>query len=90
MKMVRRGPRSMSGKRREWALVGAEGQHQRVPAMGRGTCLVTCRIRGEGTGAGDGQVWPETVSSGGVNRGGVAQGMARRMWVWRARAADRE
>jgi hypothetical protein len=36
MKMVRRVPRSGSGKRREWERCGAEGQQQRVPAMGTG------------------------------------------------------
>jgi hypothetical protein len=49
--------------------------------MGRGMCLAKCRIRGEGAGAGDGEVWPETVSSGAVNRGGVPQDTVRRTWV---------
>jgi hypothetical protein len=35
MRMVRQVPRSGSGKRREQGGCGAEGQHHRVPAMGR-------------------------------------------------------
>jgi hypothetical protein len=56
-RMVWQVPRSGSGKRRERVGCGAEGQHQRVPAVGRGTCLVKYRIRGEETGAEDEEVW---------------------------------
>jgi hypothetical protein len=45
-RIVRQVLRSGSGKRRERIECGAEGQHQRVPAMGRGTCPAKRRIRG--------------------------------------------
>jgi hypothetical protein len=48
--------------------------------MGRGTCLGKRRGRGEGTGAEDGEVWPETVRSDAVNRVGVAYTKAARTW----------
>jgi hypothetical protein len=65
MGMVRQVPRSGSGTRRERGRYGAEGQHQRVPAMG----TEKRRGRGEGTGAGDGEVWPETVRNGAADGG---------------------
>src|SRR5882724_9967328 len=59
--------------RREGGGCGAEGQHQRVPAMGRGTCSEKRRGRGRDAGAEDGEVWPDMVRSDAVNRGGVAR-----------------
>ena len=38
------------------------------------------RRRGDATGAEDGEVWPAMVRRGATNRGGVAQGTARRAW----------
>jgi hypothetical protein len=72
MKMVRRVPRSGSGKRREWERCGAEGQHQRVPAMGRGTCLAKRRILGQGAGGEDEDTLAEMVSSGAAHHAMVA------------------
>jgi hypothetical protein len=62
-RMVRRVPRSGSETRRERGGCGAEGQHQRVPAMGRGTGPAECRIRGDDAGAGDGEFWAAMVRS---------------------------
>src|SRR6266403_5758624 len=63
--------------RRERGGCGAEDQHQRVPAMGRGTCSEKRRGRGDGMGAEDGDTWAETVRNGAVNRGGVARPSGR-------------
>jgi hypothetical protein len=43
---------------------GAEDGQHRVPVMGRGTGLVKRRIRGDETGAEDGEGWSETVRNG--------------------------
>jgi hypothetical protein len=64
MGMVRQVPLSGSGKRREQGGCGAEGQHHRVPAMGRGTGLGKRRGRGDRMGAEDGEVWPGRVRNG--------------------------
>ncbi len=48
----------------EWVLPDAEGQHQGVPAMGRGKRREKRRGRGYGMGAEDGELWSGRVRSG--------------------------
>ena len=71
-RMVRRVPRSGSETRRERGGCGAEGQHQRVPAMGRGTCLAKRRILEQGAGGEDEDTLAEMVSSGAAHDAIVA------------------
>jgi hypothetical protein len=71
-RMARQVPGSGRWKSRERIGCGAEGQHQRVPAMGRGTGPAKRRGRGDGMGAEDKDSRAETVRSGAVNGGVVA------------------
>jgi hypothetical protein len=62
------------GKRRERVWCGAAGQHHRVPAMGRGTCLGKRRGWGGGTGAEDGESREETARNGAAACPGTVAG----------------